>query len=175
MAGKRFITIWGFMILVAIWICLVGFHTPAIAETMNYKLYHYQVKAEIALIGDMEGHIMRQTMRRGFFVIENGEVASWLGVIHTDLIKGSGSFKIYATITFSDDSTIILKAEGTLGGTAATLQTNEAKGEIIKGTGRFEGIKGTGTSRTRYLPLEKGEDGQKAIAEGTLNYTLPPK
>ena len=175
MAGKKSTTTGGLMVLVVIWICLVGFSTPAISETMNYKLYHYPVKTETALIGDVEGHTLRQTMRRGFFVIENGEVATWLGIVHTDLVKGSGSFKMYATITFSDSSTIILKAEGTLGGTAAALQTLEAKGEIIKGTGRFEGIKGTGTSTSKYLPLEKGEDAQKAIGEGTLNYTLPSK
>jgi len=161
------------ILVISAWI--IGSATQAGAETMNYKLYHYEVRAETALIGDAEGHTMRQAVRRGFFVIENGEVASWLGIIHTDLIKGSGSFNMYATITFRDSSTIILKAEGIMGGTAAAFQNNEAKAEIIKGTGRFEGIKGIGTSRTRYLPSEKGEDGQKAIAEGTLNYILPSK
>ena len=37
MAGKMFITIWGCMIFVVIWICLIGFHTPATAETMNLE------------------------------------------------------------------------------------------------------------------------------------------
>ena len=48
-------------------------------------------------------------------------------------------------------------------------------GEIIKGTGRFEGIKGTQTAKAKYLPVEKGEAGPKGIGEGTITYTLPSK
>ena len=51
----------------------------------------------------------------------------------------------------------------------------ETKGEITKGTGRFQGIKGTQAAKTKYLPIEKGEVGAKGIAEGTITYTLPPK
>ena len=49
------------------------------------------------------------------------------------------------------------------------------KGEIIKGTGRFEGIKGTVTMKTKMLPVEKGEFGPKTINDVTLTYTLPLK
>jgi hypothetical protein len=49
------------------------------------------------------------------------------------------------------------------------------KSEIIKGTGRFEGIKGTQSAKAKYLPLEKGEGGSKGYGEGTITYTLPPK
>ena len=47
--------------------------------------------------------------------------------------------------------------------------------EIIKGTGRFEGIKGTQNLTVKYLPLEKGEVGPKGYGEGTITYTLPSK
>jgi hypothetical protein len=60
-------------------------------------------------------------------------------------------------------------------GTETGISQSRITREIVKGTGRFEGIKGTGTSKVKYLPLEKGEAGQKGIGEGALTYTLPPK
>jgi hypothetical protein len=78
-------------------------------------------------------------------------------------------------MTFADGSTIMVKAQTTVEVTAAGARTATTTREIIKGTGRFEGIKGTGTSAVKYLPLEKGELGPKGIGEGTLTYTLPSK
>ena len=175
MAGKKSITFGGFMILLVISIWVGGFATPAIAETVNFKLYDYQGKQERALIGDVENHVFVQQIRRGFFVLENGEIAQWLVHSQNEQIKGSGSFKNYGTITFSDGSTIMTKGQGTIGGTVKSTRSAGTKSEIIKGTGRFEGIKGTMTYTGKFLPLDKGEEGQKAIREGTLNYTLPSK
>jgi hypothetical protein len=81
---------------------------------------------------------------------------------------------MYSTLTFADGSTIIMKVQVTIetvAGSSAAKMTRE----IIKGTGRFEGIKGTGTLTVKYLPVEKGEPGQKGIGEGTLTYALPSK
>jgi len=47
--------------------------------------------------------------------------------------------------------------------------------QIIKGTGRFEGVKGSRTVKVKYLPMEKDELGQKGYGEGTITYTLPSK
>jgi len=115
-------------------------------------------------------------MRGYFFVFENGEVATSDGVTTSDLIKGPGSFMGYLTIKFGGGSTIMVKTQGTLGGTAAgTLRSGGSTSEIIKGTGRFEGIKGTQSPKTKYLPLEKGEVGPKGYGEGTITYTLPSR
>jgi len=173
-ARKRALGVVFCILLISPWV--LGSTIQAKAETVKFKLYNYRVKAVIDQIGDVEDHVLGQNMRRGFFVTDNGEVATYLGIYQNDIIKTSGSFKGYVTITFSDGSKIIWKAEGTMGGTSATaLQTAGGKSEIIKGTGRFEGIKGTVTTTTKYLPLEKGEEGQKQIIEGTLTYTLPSK
>ena len=103
-------------------------------------------------------------------MFENGEVATTNIVATGDLIKWSGPFMQYVTINFADGSTIIIKSQGTVGGAAGGWTS-----EIIKGTGRFEGIKGTQSAKAKYLPLEKGEAGPKGYGEGTLNYTLPSK
>lgn len=154
---------------------LLGSAIQAGAETLKYKIYTYTTKQESVPIGDVEGHSMSLTTRRAFCVFENGDVATQSSVITHDLIKGSGSALQYSTMTFADGSTIIMKVKITMEGTETGISQSRITREIIKGTGRFEGIKGTGTSKVKYLPLETGEAGQKGIGEGSLTYTLPPK
>lgn len=82
----------------------------------------------------------------------------------------------YSTITFSDGSTIIVKVQNTGTGKAVGAPTSAKQvREIIKGTGRFEGIKGTGSSTIRYFPRQEGEAGASGAGEGTITYTLPAK
>jgi hypothetical protein len=76
----------------------------------------------------------------------------------------------YVTITFPDGATITWKSQGTVGSGAGGWIS-----EILKGTGRFEGIKGTQSGSAKYLPIEPAEAGPKGYGEGTITYTLPPK
>jgi hypothetical protein len=149
---------------------VLAFVIQAGAETMKFKVYGYETKAETLPVGDMEGHILSLRTRRAFCILENGEVATQIAVFLGDFIKQSGSVISYQTITFSDGSTIITKAQGSIDPSAS-----RGTREIIKGTGRFEGIKGTGTGASKYLPVENGEAGPKSIGELILTYTLPPK
>jgi hypothetical protein len=109
-------------------------------------------------------------------VLENGEVATVNAVATGDLIKWSGPFMQYVTINFADGSTIIIRSQGTIGATtAASYGSGGWTSEIVKGTGRFQGIKGTQSAKAKYLPVEKGEAGAKGYGEGTITYTLPSK
>jgi hypothetical protein len=47
--------------------------------------------------------------------------------------------------------------------------------EIIRATGRFEGIKRTGTATFKYFPVEEEEPGERGLGEGTLSFTFPSK
>ena len=146
------------------------------AETLKFKVYTYVTKAERAPVGDVDGHTVTFSTRGAFIVFGNGEVATQRSVGTSDTIKASGSSLTYQTITFSDGSTIIIKAQTEVTGTAPGAPTAaKLTREIIKGTGRFEGIKGTGTSTVKYLPVEEGEAGAKGIGEGSITYTLPSK
>ena len=140
------------------------------AETMNYKFYTWSNKAETFPVGDVEGHVVRHENRGAFYVLENGEIATVKIIATGDLVKSAGPFWQYVTINFADGSTIIIRSEGTLGGGAGGW-----KSQIVKGTGRFEGIKGTHSAKVKYLPLEQGEAGPKGYGEGTITYTLPSK
>ena len=111
-------------------------------------------------------------------MFENKEVATANQVATIDYIKGAGPFMSYVTINFADGSTIIIKNQGRMAGVStASPSLVDWKSEIIKGTGRFEGIKGTQTQgdKPKVFPLEKGEVFPKAYHEGTITYTLPAK
>jgi hypothetical protein len=145
------------------------------AETMNYKFYSWMNKREAVSVDDVEGHIVTLAQRGGFYVLENGEIATIKRVSMNDVIKGADSAVAYETITFADGSTIVLKSQTTLRGAEGTTRSGEYTGEILKGTGRFQGIKGNQTAKAKILPVEKGEAGSRQYGEGTLTYTMPSK
>ena len=173
MVTKRSMWVLFGILLISAWV--LGSAIQARAETMNYKAYSYVVKAEDVLIGDVEDHHLRLETRRAFVVFENGEVATSILFISGDYIKGAGSNISYQTLTFPDGSTIVARRQMTVTAAGGVSASGALKGEIIKGTGRFEGIKGTSTQKTKFLPLEKEEIGAKSISETTITYTLPSK
>jgi len=172
MATKKSMFVLFGILSISVWI--LGSVIQVGAETLNYKVYTYVTKGERVPIGDVEGHTMGFQTRKAFCVFENGEVATQNMVLYNDLTKGSGPSLMYSTLTFADGSTIIMKVQVTVE-TVAGSSTAKMTREIIKGTGRFEGIKGTGTTNIKYLPVEKDEPGAKGYGEGTITYTLPSK
>jgi len=151
---------------VVLGICLLGSVPSAAAETLKFKSFNHVTKAEMVPIADVEGHIISLTVREGATVFENGEWAWHRLVAVNDMIKEAGTVNQYNTYTFLDGSTISTHVMGT----AATPTR-----DIVNGTGRFQGIKGTQTVSGKPLPPQKGELGPKMFVEGTLDYTLPGK
>lgn len=154
--------------VISIWV--LGSAMPGAAETLHYKFYTWVSKAERVPIGDVEGHAVALVVRDSFNVFDNAEVATTRSVITNDFVGGAGPFVQYSTLKFSDGSTIMWKSHGTIGAGAGAYTS-----EIIKGTGRFEGIKGTQGGTAKYFPVEPGEAGAKGYGEGTITYTLPSK
>jgi hypothetical protein len=79
----------------------------------------------------------------------------------------------YTFYTFEDNSTIIFKFQRSVVYEGRTSSA-KASSEIIKGTGRFEGIKGTTSGTGKNYPGSKEEVG-RAFTDITLTYTLPTK
>ena len=166
---------WGLFAIFVISAWVLGSAIQAGAETLNYKFYTWVIKGDRTPIGDVEGHNLILHKRGAFCVFENGEVATYSNNVSTiDLVKGSGPFVTYTTMNFPDGSTITTKGQGTVSGGSGG-QWGQWTSEIIKGTGRFEGIKGALSGKIKYLPVEKEEAGPKGYGEGTITYTLPPK
>lgn len=89
MAMKKLIWAVFGMLMISAWV--LGSAIQGVAETMNYKFYRYVIKEEPVRIGDVEGHAMSLTIRGGFCVFQNGEVATSRSVVTADVIKHSGS------------------------------------------------------------------------------------
>jgi hypothetical protein len=175
MAAKKSLwVLFGILVILA-WV--LGSAIQAGAETMNFKTYNWVIKRETVPVADVEGHALGLTVRNAYFIFENKEVATSISVGTHDYIKGKGPFMQYVTLTFQDGSTIIIKSQGTVGAPVAGTPTvgGYEGSEIIKGTGRYEGVKGSLTLKLKYLPVEKWEAGPKGYGEGILTYTLPSK
>jgi hypothetical protein len=148
------------------------------AETLNFKFFSHVTHWEVFPVGDIEGHNVSINVREGTVIFASGELAWMKAINYMDVVKGANTFDQYYTVTFQDGSRITCHNKGRSEVTpAGASTTGKWAGEIINGTGRFQGIKGTAAARIKFLPLEKGEKGNtgKALAEGIFDYTLPSK
>lgn len=152
-------------VFIAIW--FLGSVSQTMAETRKGKTFHYTAKVEMVPIPNTEGHVVGMIVREGVNTYEDGEQSWNKTIIIWDGVKHVGNFFQYTMVTFQDGSTTISYTKNTGPG--------QFGGEIIHGTGRFQGIKGTVAGTFKNLPPEKGEIIGKGLSEWTLTYTLPPK
>lgn len=126
--------------------------TDAVAKTVKFKLTSYIVKVERIPIPDTEKHAIGIYERRGLALFENGETAAYHTRGTFDFTKGNGPFQGYTTLKYKDGSTTMFKYQGKLTmNPSSKLPALSGKGDYIKGTGRFEGIKGNGSFSGKYI------------------------
>lgn len=156
-------------------ILLIGFGpipTQAGEETMNFKLVSMVEKVEMVQVSGIEGVVIGVMDRKGLSMFENGDIATTACRGTFDTKKG---FQGYSSLAFADGSTMVLSWKGPtsrvppggqLGGFSAAF-------EYAEGTGRFKGIKGSGTFIERKPNWDK--DFKKkgfTYYEWTGTYTL---
>ena len=117
------------------------------AETMNFKLVSKIEKAERVKVTEPEGVVIGVRDRKGLSIFDNGEIATTncRGIFDTK--KG---FQGYSSLSFEDGSTLVLSWKG------PTSQSRSEKYweygievEFVEGTGRFKGIKGSGSYKSK--------------------------
>jgi hypothetical protein len=152
------------------------FATQAVAEEMKFRATCYFTKVEAMPVGDVEGHVISVSEQRGVAIFENGECAALLMRGTSDRTKRRSTFQSYSQLTYKDGSTTISKAEGNMEiSPGEKLPSLKGKGEWIKGTGKFQGIRGRFTfSGKRITPYSKETKGDLYF-EVTGTYTLPSK
>jgi hypothetical protein len=166
---------WGIIgiLLIAAWLLVPA--TQAKAETMKYKYTSQITKLEYVLFPDVKGHVVGVLERRGVAIFEN-EVAALDLRLRFDYIKKQGPWDGYMQITFKDGSTFTQKFKGASSFAPDGERLKKAKGEYIKGTGRFEGIKGEFSLTGREItPNTKDKTKGDNWMEVTGTYTLPKK
>jgi len=168
---------WGIIGILLIAALLLLPATQAVAKTVKYKIIAPLTKFEWIVVPDVEKHAVTLYERRGVVIYENGETAAYHTRGTADTIKGLGSFHGYSDVLHKDGSTAMFEYTGTL--TLAPgdkMRTIKGEGKYIKGTGRFEGVKGKTSFNGKYVtPYTK--DGTKGdiVLDGTATYTVPKK
>ena len=150
--------------------------TEAGAQTMNFKLVSMIEKREMVKVTQTEGVSIGVLDRKGLSIFDDGEIATTSCRGTFDTKKG---FQGYSSMIFEDGSTILLWWKG------PTSSSRPAGGkfreytiavEFAEGTGRFKGIKGTGT----YIGKEPQWDDEYkakgfAYYQFAGTYSLPSK
>ncbi len=164
----------GFFIIAA-W--LLGIVIEAQAETMKCRIARVVMKEETMPVSHEEGRELQLALTEGLAYFENGDIAMVKTESISDSATGPGKASLaiaYIYFTFEDGSSIVARNEYRTITDPSGKISSKTTGEMTKGTGRFEGIKGTYTSAGKVFPLIKGE-ARKYSADATLTYTLPSK
>lgn len=141
---------------------------------MKYKIASSVTKMEVVPISDIKGHIIGVMERRGVAIYENWETAAYHSQIIFDSIEGQGAtFSGYANLSFADGSTSISKFTGAAPEVKGK-KIIKGTGDYIKGTGRFEGIKGKLSFSGKYVtPYTEDTTKGDVVLEVTSTYNLP--
>ena len=177
--SKKSFVIWCLIgiLLISAWLLVPAIQAEAKTVKANHKVFGYLTKVESVAVPDVEEHVVILFERRGAAIFENGETAAYCTRGTTDSIKGHGKFNGYSDYLFKDGSTIITEYTGTItlppGG---KLHSLKGESKYIKGTGRFEGIKGKTSFSGKYVaPYTTDKTKGEFVIDVTGTYTLPSK
>ncbi len=170
-----------FFVLLSVFIIIAGFlgFTNGVgAETLKLQVANVVTKSEVFPIENIEATGISYMVREGTFLLENGELGSMKAMVtSTSTVGKGGLFLGFIVYMFGDGSTIVGTFQpGTFWGDPEkkVLGIQKSSGELIMGSGRFKGIKGTQTMAGKLLKPIKGESFPKAYNEFILTYTLSP-
>ncbi len=130
--------------------------TAQASEEIAARTVYHTVKAETKEVGDVPGHIAGAVHHAGlcFFTKgpASGEIATRTSTAQVDVVNGKGTFTTDIVYTLQDGSTLSQKATGTASPADDGKRTlYEGTYEMTGGTGKFAGIKGTGTFKGARL------------------------
>ena len=173
MTTKKSLWVFFGILVMSAWV--LGLALQAGAETMKCKSIQTTTKMERMEVGDEKGHLLSLQRMEGLAYCENGEIAKMRSDNVNDFVPGKGVEALgYTFFTFEDGATIIVRFQRSVAFGQSAIGSAKSSSEIIKGTGRFEGIKGT-TSGTGKNFLQTKEEPGRAFTDITLTYTLPTK
>lgn len=168
---------WGIIGILLITALLFVPATEAGAKTVKCKVVAPLTKVEWIAVPDVEKHVVTLYERRGVAIFEDGETAAYHTRGTADLIKGQGTYHGYSDLTYKDGSITIFEYTGNVTlAPGEKLRTLKGKGKYIKGTGRFEGIKGKASFTGKFVtPYTKDTTKGDAVFDVKATYTVPKK
>ncbi len=143
--------------------------------TVQVKVVMTGPKPDLLPAGDDTNHTVGMATRTGQAVFSDGRKAKYSNVYLMDLFKGQFA-KIwgYTKMAFPDGSWLFFKWDASFAGRdKANNPTFAGSGELQKGTGKYQGIKGTVKFKNKMLPATKEFPNGRTEAQATIIYTLP--
>jgi hypothetical protein len=163
-------SVWVLLGILVISSLVLGPAIQAGAETLKCKSAQTATKDERMEVGDEEAHVLALQRMEGLAYCESGEIVKMRSdAIFDRSAKGVQALG-YTFFTFEDGSTIVNRFQRLIGPDGSA----KASSELIKGTGRFEGIKGTTSATGKNFSPSKQEPA-RAFTDHTFTYTLPTK
>ena len=131
------------LLVVALGLVFGPLATNVEAETMNFKLVSVIEKAERVKVPEVEGVMIGVLDRKGLSFFDNGEIATTDCRAIFDTKKG---FQGYSSLFFEDGSTLVLSWKGPTDSSRSEKYWEYGfPFDFVEGTGRFKGIKGSGS------------------------------
>ncbi len=153
----------------------LGFVTHTGAETLKGRAISTEIKGEHISVDDEPGHVLGIQITEGLASFENGEIAKIKNHVIYDFIPEKGSQAIIYTIwTFEDGSTVVSRSQRLMTSDTSGSFSGKNTTELIKGSGRFQGIKGTGSATGKTFRRSDGEV-MRTVNDFTWTYSLPSK
>jgi hypothetical protein len=173
MATKKLMCVlFGVLVISA---CVLGSVIQAGAETLKGRTVITATKDERIPVNDEPGHELGMQILEGLAFFENGEIAKMRTHSIFDRMPEKGAQAInYNIFTFEDGSTVVNRTQRLMVRDQSGNFSAKNTSEFIKGTGRFEGIKGTGSATGKNFSASKGE-AVRVFTDFTWTYTLPTK
>jgi len=161
------------ILMISAWV--LGSVIQARADTLKGKSILTATKDERIPVNDVPGHTLGMQISEGLAFFENGEIAKVRNHSIYDATPERGSDAIsYNIWTFEDGSTVINRTQRSMVPDKSGTLSAKLTSEFIKGTGRFEGIKGTGSAIGKNFLAREGE-ASRNFSDFTWTYTLPTK
>ncbi len=138
------------------------------------RITHKAVSGQVLPAPDEKGHVIGIGQREGEVDFDGKESARYESTTMVDgWIGKKGIYKGYSKYTFKDGSEIFFAwtAEGAR--TKEGLPSQQGTGVILKGTGRFAGIRGQAVFTTTQLKPRSEDPMRTSVADTVIVYTLP--
>jgi hypothetical protein len=121
----------------------------------------------------VDKHVVGTYERRGIALFENGEIAAYHTLGTFDFVDSNGPFHGYDTFTYKDGSTTMTKYDAIMTKESGDMPKLIGKGVYIKGTGKYEGIKGTVSFTGYYITPYNKETKGDIVVNASTSYSLP--
>jgi len=156
---------------------LLGSAPALAAEKMTWKEVSHLTLVHKIKVADAEDHLVGIYEHRGVVLFTGGRQGAYVSQGRFDVYDREGGERNhdgYGKMSFADGSTIIFKCRGKeTFKEGSKLPWVSGQGAFIKGTGRYEGIKGSLTYEGGYVTgLNADGTGGDAVLDYRAEYTL---